>query len=823
MLARTAEEAPLLPLSLACRQQPTVRHLASSHSAEAEAPIQPGSSSLLTRSSISSGGCCSSSNSSSSSSSTTGSRGQQRLTCSALASFPPLFIIPRSILPPFSSLECASEAAAAGTAAGGAARTLKGVTRMACMPLLSEDDLCRFRTKSCRRLSSGGCDFGLSRCQYSHNKQWHRRCPVYVSDHSFIRYVHLLCPKVQLLKSSSSSQAAGGEASPQCVSSCERGWECPFAHSREEALYHPLVYKTTLCQRYQRGACSVYYCPYIHSLSEARQPRCYRLPFTSGIDIPPIPNVLVVSHIAKSPKVPFQQGGRCEGTGNSKALTAEGLGDSSSSSRSSPMSRSSKKQQPSSPSSCCSSSEPSEVPRHWRKQDAKRAKMRGSLFNIKIRREALSAWLTNKSETEGEEAQNQWKENFQGILSSPEKEAAHASSPPLLQQHQRKQQQKPGNLMGETCALGLLDANPSPVACDSAATETATAPAAPATAAGAAEVGLEGGAKLNYSGLLGGWPAWAPLAHSQHLCPLELSNFLGRDDWGVCTAQLSFSHPPLALNWTETSRSALRRMHPLLLLLRGFHIPALLKRQRLMAVLVAGVEDVLHRLCNSLQGPCVGHRSSSPALPEIVSSPASSLHEGSISGGDGGAADSDDSTAFSHSPSLAASNPACLLSPPYAASLKRDSSGFLANCMREREGVGAGGGAGEGGGRAFLASSHLEGSAEAEKEFERLERAVNVLCEDWAETDPPTYHREVDLRFGRFEQQQQQQQQQQEQQRQQLEASMEEGESAFSFAPRCTMRPEIQASRHVLPGPHTQAWWGSSVLSLQEAQDGGGS
>ncbi|KAL8430606.1 hypothetical protein ACSSS7_005825 [Eimeria intestinalis] len=722
---------------------------------------------------------------------------------------------------------------------------------MACMPLLSEDDLCRFRTKSCRRLSSGGCDFGLARCQYSHNKHWHRRCPVYVSDHSFIRYVHLLCPKVQLLKNSSSS-AVGGEAAPQCVSSCERGWECPFAHSREEALYHPLVYKTALCQRYQRGACSVYYCPYIHSLSEARQPRCYRLPFTSGIDIPPIPNVLVVSHIAKSPKVPsavcvpsardqaealglgsrvpFQQGGRCEGAGGPKALTAEGLGDSSSSS-SSPKVRGSKKQHPSSPSSCSSSSEPSEAGRHSRKQDAKRDKKRGSLFNSKSRREALSSWLTDKLETESEEAQNHWKENFQGILRSPAREGTHASAPPLLHQHQQKQQQQqqrqqqqqqgPESLTGDFCPFGLLDVNPSAVACDPAATETAPAPAAPkavataATATGAAGIGLEGGAEPNYRGLLGVGPAWGPLTRSQPPLPLEGNGFLDQEAWGVRTAQLSLSHPPLSLNVTETP---------------GF-------RQEGLQPAPLNPTSPLFDACAppsfisegpAFSGPRGGQRNSSPALLGIVSCPASSLHEGSISGGDGGAADSDDSTAFSYSPPLNASNPASLLSPPYPDSLKEDTSSFLTNCLQERDEAWGAEGECRGGGFSLVCRS--EESGEETEALEKLERAVNVLCEDWAENGPSAFNPEVDLRFGTFDQQQQQQlelQPHQEvelqhQQQQQLDASMEEGKSTFPFAPGCTMLPDIQVYRHLPAGAHTQAWWGSSVLFLPETQDGGG-
>ncbi|CAD2101116.1 zinc finger protein, putative [Plasmodium vinckei lentum] len=156
--------------------------------------------------------------------------------------------------------------------------------------LLSEEDLSRFRTKQCKRLLNGGCNFGLDRCQYSHNEFWNRRCPFYLSDSSFIRYITVMCPNIET-KSDGSINSV-----------CLRGGECPFAHSTEEILYHPLFYKTKRCEDYKKGSCNTYYCPYVHGLAETRVPGTYKLPFTNGIDIPNIPNIIIVDKIDISNK-----------------------------------------------------------------------------------------------------------------------------------------------------------------------------------------------------------------------------------------------------------------------------------------------------------------------------------------------------------------------------------------------------------------------------------------------------------------------------------------------------------------------------------------
>ncbi|KAH8742070.1 hypothetical protein FG386_003397 [Cryptosporidium ryanae] len=154
---------------------------------------------------------------------------------------------------------------------------------MACPRLLSDNDLCRFRTKPCRRSRQMGCDFGISRCQYSHNIYWPRRCPFYLSNETTIRYIPVLCPDI-IIKEDESS-----------ISHCNRGGGCPFAHSFEEINYHPLIYKTKLCEHFQRGDCSTYYCHLIHGLAERREPKIYILPYTQNVSVPNYPGVVVAN------------------------------------------------------------------------------------------------------------------------------------------------------------------------------------------------------------------------------------------------------------------------------------------------------------------------------------------------------------------------------------------------------------------------------------------------------------------------------------------------------------------------------------------------
>ncbi|UKJ88207.2 hypothetical protein MACJ_000651 [Theileria orientalis] len=154
------------------------------------------------------------------------------------------------------------------------------------MPILSEEDLERFRTKVCTLASSLKCDFGVERCNYSHNLYWARRCPFYLRDSSILRYIPHVCPDVEL-----------GEGTTVLRNSCPRGNNCSFAHSYEEIHYHPLVYKTQVCKDYRLGKCKTYYCHLVHGLAEYRVPKEYVLPRKAGLDIPQFSHVKMVDNI----------------------------------------------------------------------------------------------------------------------------------------------------------------------------------------------------------------------------------------------------------------------------------------------------------------------------------------------------------------------------------------------------------------------------------------------------------------------------------------------------------------------------------------------
>ncbi|KAL8436551.1 hypothetical protein ACSSS7_001629 [Eimeria intestinalis] len=115
---------------------------------------------------------------------------------------------------------------------------------MACASLLTDDNILRFRTRLCLRMLQGSCSFGDDRCQYSHSQVWTRRPPYYASP-SFrherldathrgplLRYLPVPCEHLLI---------GNGEVKKV---TCQRGVNCPFAHSPEEIAYHPLVYKS---------------------------------------------------------------------------------------------------------------------------------------------------------------------------------------------------------------------------------------------------------------------------------------------------------------------------------------------------------------------------------------------------------------------------------------------------------------------------------------------------------------------------------------------------------------------------------------------------
>lgn len=121
-----------------------------------------------------------------------------------------------------------------------------------------------FKTKPCQRLSKQGVCQWKSQCQYSHVIDWPRRQP---RRH---RYSAKVCPRL----------IAGAAASPDGLANprthCSAGLTCPFAHSKEEVLYHPDVFKTRLCEEHgkprsaKKSRCHRFYCPFAHGTQELR-------------------------------------------------------------------------------------------------------------------------------------------------------------------------------------------------------------------------------------------------------------------------------------------------------------------------------------------------------------------------------------------------------------------------------------------------------------------------------------------------------------------------------------------------------------------------
>lgn len=125
-----------------------------------------------------------------------------------------------------------------------------------------------FRTKPCQRLQRDGLCGWKSQCQFSHCLEWPRRQP------RRYNYSPELCPYVCL--------GDGGRVENKC----NAGLRCPWAHSKEEVLFHPSIFKTSLCEDYTANSakdgqkqtrngkksksCHRYYCPLAHGADELR-------------------------------------------------------------------------------------------------------------------------------------------------------------------------------------------------------------------------------------------------------------------------------------------------------------------------------------------------------------------------------------------------------------------------------------------------------------------------------------------------------------------------------------------------------------------------
>lgn len=120
--------------------------------------------------------------------------------------------------------------------------------------LLTIYELYVFRTVVCSSHLQGKCKNSDS-CPFSHCLTWQRRNP---NDHY---YSPKLCPEICFVKSNEKMNL---------IRRCKKGKLCTFAHSKEEQLYHPLMYKTKECSLYPN--CNRYYCPFSHGAEQIRSP-----------------------------------------------------------------------------------------------------------------------------------------------------------------------------------------------------------------------------------------------------------------------------------------------------------------------------------------------------------------------------------------------------------------------------------------------------------------------------------------------------------------------------------------------------------------------
>lgn len=128
---------------------------------------------------------------------------------------------------------------------------------MALPPVLDEENLYKFRTKICERyVKQGKCEFA-DKCQYSHDLRWTRRPPWKYT------YSPELCRDLVFV--------TDGRGRTIAKSNCKQKRNCRFAHTKEEQMYHPKVYKTAICHQFkENGWCDRYYCPFAHSEAELR-------------------------------------------------------------------------------------------------------------------------------------------------------------------------------------------------------------------------------------------------------------------------------------------------------------------------------------------------------------------------------------------------------------------------------------------------------------------------------------------------------------------------------------------------------------------------
>lgn len=141
------------------------------------------------------------------------------------------------------------------------------VVKSMCM---NEEELGRFRTQICPDKADGECPLEES-CSFSHCLSFHRRPPYQTG------YSHTLCPNVIF-------SVGKKDRRMKVKSFCKRGRQCLFSHTKEEQMYHPVIYKTMSCRDWPE--CAKFFCPFAHGPGELRDPALIQFDFAQGPEYP---------------------------------------------------------------------------------------------------------------------------------------------------------------------------------------------------------------------------------------------------------------------------------------------------------------------------------------------------------------------------------------------------------------------------------------------------------------------------------------------------------------------------------------------------------
>jgi len=112
-------------------------------------------------------------------------------------------------------------------------------------------------------------------CIDSHCLSWHRRNPFLYS------YRPMLCPNTKFWTTE--------EKRMKVKTWCRRGRMCMFSHTKEEQMYHPLIYKTQICRDYPEN-CFKPFCPFAHGLKQLKTPSHDLIQLIQGPEVIEYPN-----------------------------------------------------------------------------------------------------------------------------------------------------------------------------------------------------------------------------------------------------------------------------------------------------------------------------------------------------------------------------------------------------------------------------------------------------------------------------------------------------------------------------------------------------